>query len=307
MKLEHCFSLAKDAMNLAPMLCILFYAARMRALQIFPEEVHQQSWAKTSQYFCSIALVIKAIATVVIPLSDSGAIRDKGSSAGEAMYNLSSPSLKLVSCILRGCLALCVYTGSFAVVVSISTLHSPHGVAHTPPLSDTLVCLLVLQNIYFVVYLSVFIIHSVRDFLPSKKIVHRLAGIFEAGRHDVMFAPMLCLLMLATRMRALQLTRTVDGTIPAHAGPQAYVKEAMHMATWAILVPLVMTYLSALFMGTGVNFPEEQPPAPKGMQSALLIFDMVKYLSLALLYGCVIAIMNGAFTMTPETLSPYAA
>ena len=44
--------------GMAPMLCALFLAARMRALQMDPLHGHPQKWAQNCFYACSVALVV---------------------------------------------------------------------------------------------------------------------------------------------------------------------------------------------------------------------------------------------------------
>merc|ERR1719345_552267 len=77
-----------------------------------------------------------------------------------------------------------------------------------------------------------------------------LIGIFEAGSKTVMFAPMLSILFIGARMRALQLTKATDGTIPTIAGPQLWVQQGMFLATWSVLVQLIMTILVPVCTGT---------------------------------------------------------
>merc|ERR1719512_446178 len=43
---EHCLQRCAQSLNLAPMLCILFMAARMRALQLDPKMGRVQPWAE---------------------------------------------------------------------------------------------------------------------------------------------------------------------------------------------------------------------------------------------------------------------
>merc|ERR550514_1267783 len=61
-----------------------------------------------------------------------------------------------------------------------------------------------------------------------------ICSIFESARMTVMFAPMLSMLFIGTRMRALQLTKATDGTIPVTAGPQTWVQDGMFLATWSV-------------------------------------------------------------------------
>merc|ERR1719214_459919 len=52
------FQQAADTVVLAPMLCILFIGARMRALQMDPKNGAPQPWAQTLFYVCAYGLLV---------------------------------------------------------------------------------------------------------------------------------------------------------------------------------------------------------------------------------------------------------
>merc|ERR1719482_2147180 len=58
---EHVMQRAADTLGLAPMLCALFLAARMRALQMDPVSGNPQRWAQNCFWFCSTALILQTI------------------------------------------------------------------------------------------------------------------------------------------------------------------------------------------------------------------------------------------------------
>merc|ERR1719191_124706 len=53
---------------MAPMLCILFLAARMRALQMDPVSGNPQKWAQNCFYMCTYALIAQTLIAVIVPL-----------------------------------------------------------------------------------------------------------------------------------------------------------------------------------------------------------------------------------------------
>merc|ERR1719172_123692 len=115
----------------------------------------------------------------------------------------------------------------------------------------------------------------------------------------VMFAPMLSMLFIGARMRALQLTKATDGTIPTTAGPQTWVQDGMYLATWSVLVQLIMSILVPICTGT-VKTPEGT-----GKYAGYAI-ETVRYLCLVAMYGGIVTVMVGIYLMTPETLPPYS-
>merc|ERR1719503_159930 len=146
---------------------------------------------------------------------------------------------------------LALYGGFTAVIYSVFLIEHPKDVSLTPPISPAMQCVMNLTVQYFTVYLALFICITIKQFSPSLKVMDFLIGVFEAGQKTVMFAPMLSMLFIGARMRALQLTKASDGTIPPTAGPQPWAQDGMYLATWSVLVQLIMSMVVPLATGTG--------------------------------------------------------
>merc|ERR1719247_3465849 len=52
---------AADTLGMAPMLCILFLAARMRALQMDPVGGNPQKWAQNCFFVCTYSLIAQSV------------------------------------------------------------------------------------------------------------------------------------------------------------------------------------------------------------------------------------------------------
>merc|ERR1719375_1696443 len=152
---------------------------------------------------------------------------------------------------IRYCALLALYAGFTAVMVSVFIIEHPKDVSLTPPISPAMQCVMNLTVQYFTVYLALFICITIKQFLPNLMIMDFLIAIFEAGQKTVMFAPMLSILFIGARMRALQLTKSADGTIPPTAGPQPWAQDAMFSATWSVLIQVIMAMIVPLLTGTG--------------------------------------------------------
>merc|ERR1719335_798729 len=73
---------AASCVGLAPMLCILFIGARMRALQIDPKTGAPQPWAQNCFYICTYCLLVCTLLTLLPPLLGTA----ERSSTGECTY-----------------------------------------------------------------------------------------------------------------------------------------------------------------------------------------------------------------------------
>merc|ERR1719502_1094755 len=63
---------AADTLAMAPMLCVLFLGARMRALQMDPISGNPQKWAQNCFYLCTYALIAQTLLATLVPLFLNG-------------------------------------------------------------------------------------------------------------------------------------------------------------------------------------------------------------------------------------------
>merc|ERR1719326_1825548 len=222
-KMQGLFTLAKFTVNFAPMLCILFIGARMRALQMDPKHGNPQKWAQNCFYMCAYSVMIQTILVIVMPLVVSCECK-QGSSEGDVVFEMENPTIGMIVTAIRWICLLALYGGFSAVMYSVFVIEHPTDVSLTPPISPAMQCVMNLTVQYFFIYLMLFICITLRQFLPDVEIFEKAIAIFDAGRATVMFAPMLSMLFIGTRMRALQLTKATDGTIPPTAGPQGWAQ-----------------------------------------------------------------------------------
>merc|ERR1719386_600621 len=111
----------------------------------------------------------------------------------------------------------------------------------------------------------------------------------------VMFCPMLAILFVGTRMYALQITDN-------KGAPQGWVQDGMYMATWSLLIQFVMVLVTPCATGAPGEVDEDgnikwEPANPILFYAVLAI----RWLGFLLLYGGIITVITGLYTMTPET------
>merc|ERR1719152_278469 len=86
---------------------------------------------------------------------------------------------------------------------------------------------------YFFVYLGIAVCHTYQDFQGKTAFLTKLEGVFRMAVNTVNFAPMLCILFIGARMRALQLD-------PVNGNPQPWAQKCFYLCTYAVLVQLVL-------------------------------------------------------------------
>merc|ERR1719420_2390612 len=205
-KMQGLFTLAKFTVNFAPMLCILFIGARMRALQMDPKHGNPQKWAQNCFYLCTYSVMIQTLLVIVMPLVVSCECK-QGASEGDVVFEMENPTIGIVIMAIRWICLLALYGGFTAVIYSVFVIEHPTDVSLTPPISPAMSCVMNLTIQYFFVYLMLWICITAQQFMGDAPIWDKAIAIFDAGRATVMFAPMLSMLFIGTRMRALQLTK----------------------------------------------------------------------------------------------------
>merc|ERR1719484_238304 len=209
-KLSGVLQLASNTVNFAPMLCILFIGARMRALQIDPIAGNPQRWAQMCFYLCAYSVLVQLILVVLVPYGLGGECV-QGASEGDITFEVANPMLYNCLTGVRYVVMLALYGGFTAVIVSVHTIEAPEG-QDTPPISPAMQCVMNLTVQFFTVYLLLWV------FITLKQISLQMTSLrydaffamwietFDAARATVQFAPMLSVLFIGLRMRALQIT-----------------------------------------------------------------------------------------------------
>eukprot|EP00746_Dinoflagellata_sp_MGD_P165433 gnl/MRDRNA2_/MRDRNA2_94704_c0_seq1.p1 gnl/MRDRNA2_/MRDRNA2_94704_c0~~gnl/MRDRNA2_/MRDRNA2_94704_c0_seq1.p1 ORF type:complete len:626 (+),score=106.38 gnl/MRDRNA2_/MRDRNA2_94704_c0_seq1:142-2019(+) len=307
-KLQGLLTLAKYTVNFAPMLCILFIGARMRALQMDPKHGNPQPWAQRCFYLCAYSVLVQTVLVIVMPFCVECEVK-QGSSEGDVVFIMENPTLGHVMTGVRYVALVALYGGFTAVIVSVFLIEHPKDPALTPPISPAMQCVMNLTIQYFFIYLVLFLSITAKQFQPDVECLGTVIAIMEAGQKTVMFAPMLSMLFIGARMRALQLTKATDGTIPPSAGPQGWAQDGMFLATWSVLVQVIMTILVPVVTGSAKPEMDEDGnvKTPEGANKWVgITIDCIRYLCLISMYGGAVTVMVAVFLMTPEDLPPYA-
>jgi len=282
-------------MGLAPMLCVLFLGARMRALQMDPVNGNPQRWAQNCFFTCTYALMAQTILAVAVPLVLGGKAT-KARVEGDMNYEVPNAFLAKTLTVCRFVIMLLVYVAAFAVVCSVFTIKHPDGDELTPPLSPTMQCVVNLATQYFLIYLLLWIFYTVEDFTNWDLAFVRNA--IESAKTTVQFAPMMAVLFVGTRMRALQITKNAGA-------PQGWAQDGMYLATWALFLQFLMCLIMPIFTGKtytpdSLEGPAKEAPKVENAVGAW-IATIVRYVALLALYVGVVTVIVSVFLITPET------
>eukprot|EP00392_Amoebophrya_sp_AT5.2_P016420 g16681.t1 len=288
-------SLATFTVNMAPMLCILFIGARMRALQMDPVGGKLPEYAQYACWGCSGAVVAQVVLILALPFVGKGVTAERGDFEGDVKFKgLTGPGAIVLTAlryrikisVLLYAALLSVYGGFTAVCYAVFTMTPNDDPAATPPpLSPALLCVMNLVAQYFFIYGSIFVLQTIRtysDGSPSLKILH---GAIENARMTVMYAPMLSVLFVAVRMRALQLARTTANDIPKNAGPPTYAQECMFLATWSVLVQILLVVVMSFSYTVELDEEGNVKPPKNVSRTTGYVLSSLRYASLVVKAG----------------------
>merc|ERR1719321_956687 len=185
-----------------------------------------------------------------------------------------------------------LYGGAVAILVSIFTIQKENG--PTPPVSPTVLCITVLTAQFFLVYLALWVCIAFRDITGHR--VEVFLWTLESTRVTVQFAPMLAILMVGLRMRALQHT-------DQKGAPQGWAQDAMYLCTGALLFQVVTCLLVAFATGDAPEVDEDGNVKEGTIHFRWLaiLLSVLRYIALLALYGGAVTICVAAFLLTPET------
>merc|ERR1719420_1884750 len=192
-----------------------------------PKHGNPQRWAQHCFYGCTYSVLLQTLLVIIMPLVVQCECK-QGASEGDVVFEMESPGIAMAITGIRYLCLIALYGGFTAVIVSVFIIEHPTDVSLTPPISPAMQCVMNLTLQYFTIYLLLFICITIKQFAnlseSADDIITMSIFIFEAAQKTVMFAPMLSMLFIGTRMRALQLTKATDGTIPPQAGPQPWAQ-----------------------------------------------------------------------------------
>merc|ERR1719502_2280732 len=221
-------------MFFAPMAAVLFIGARMRALQMDPINGAPQRWAQNCFYAVTYAIMFQCILAICVPLILGGSIKKGDKGEGDVEYTVENKMLGTCLLVFRWFVMLSVYLGITAVIWSVFAIEHPQGPQYTPPISVTMQCVINLTVQFFICYILIWVAVTVKELTGWEW--HFISNTMENAKGTIAFCPMLAILFVGTRMRALQLTNN-------KGAPQGWAQDGMYMATWAILLQFLMVLL----------------------------------------------------------------
>merc|ERR1719482_1638789 len=290
-KVDKTLTLCRNTVSFAPMLCILFIGARMRALQLDPVNGNPQKWAQNCFYLCAYSVLMQVILLLLIPFALNGTANE-GETEGDVTFTIENPTVYAVMNAVRYAVMLSMYGGFTAVIYSVCVIQSKTG--PTPPVSPAMQCVMNLTIQFFFVYLLLWVLITYKQFRGASPMLNTAISTFDSARATVMFCPMLSILFVGVRMRALQIT-------DQKGAPQGWAQQGMFLCTYSLMAQVLMVLILPCFTGAPPKMDADGNVVSESTGIMGHIMVAIRYLAFLALYGGVVTVVTSLFLITPET------
>merc|ERR1719217_1656486 len=136
--------------------------------------------------------------------------------------------------VLKYLIMIGLYIGTISIIYGTYTYKPPAGSwpgDKIPPVSPAVSCTMILASMFFFVYAGIQFGKTFQSFsgVDSSK----LTGALEGAIMTMFFAPMMAVLFIGARMRALQMD-------PINGAPQKWAQNCFYACTYAIMLQCIM-------------------------------------------------------------------
>eukprot|EP00929_Paragymnodinium_shiwhaense_P067331 TRINITY_DN338_c0_g2_i1.p2 TRINITY_DN338_c0_g2~~TRINITY_DN338_c0_g2_i1.p2 ORF type:complete len:436 (-),score=125.04 TRINITY_DN338_c0_g2_i1:183-1400(-) len=194
----------------------------------------------------------------------------------------------IVMSVLRYLIMLDLYGGIAGVIVGINTYTPPHedDLMKLPPPAPAVMCTMILACVFFLTQLVIAVANTYAEYL--NRAPGKLVEVMHAAADTASFAPMLSILFLACRMRALQ----------HDAQPLPWAQDCMFAATGALVLTVAMAVVVPIVAGGEMVIDSKTNQVTFVLPNPKLAYVMIglRYLTLVCTHGGCVGVMAGIFS-----------
>eukprot|EP00927_Polykrikos_kofoidii_P039222 TRINITY_DN33651_c0_g1_i1.p1 TRINITY_DN33651_c0_g1~~TRINITY_DN33651_c0_g1_i1.p1 ORF type:complete len:975 (+),score=145.55 TRINITY_DN33651_c0_g1_i1:181-2925(+) len=268
----------------APLLALLFMTARLRAMECDPWNGKPPWWVREVFGYITISLFIETIIAGMIGYYG----QEEEGYYHTIVYRCQSRVLHVLLHIANG------LTGfwTWLVIGSIFAMDTPASVP-SKPFPPSLCCILFLTVMYLLVHGSHYLILLLKHVFDSPwPLIEQTVIAAQASVH---FTPVLGVLFLAVRMRAVQVTNH-------QGGPQNWAQDAMYLCCFACLVQAACCIALPSLTGHKSQFDEGgNATYDLGPLTGAYVVTTIKYFVLASLVITAGVVFYSVFDISPDT------
>mmetsp|Transcript_16521 Transcript_16521/g.28886 ORF Transcript_16521/g.28886 Transcript_16521/m.28886 type:complete len:543 (+) Transcript_16521:56-1684(+) len=236
------------SLQFSPMLCVLFVGIALRAVQL---NLEPELWAMIAMYATTFAMLLQAARDTMRTVTRKGRTEDRPQQllADEAAGPVrAAPGMEQddgADASFWSATTLCIYVGTALIMVCVFAMEPkplsiliPSGSSSSPsgkvesqhPISTAMRCVMSLTVVYFTAYL-VLMAGSLTKGVFGRWASHAASSV----QRSLAFAPMLCVMMIGVRLRAMQI---------GERDPPRWAQVSMVIATVAVVTQVACSMLS---------------------------------------------------------------
>mmetsp|Transcript_132545 Transcript_132545/g.229342 ORF Transcript_132545/g.229342 Transcript_132545/m.229342 type:complete len:594 (-) Transcript_132545:49-1830(-) len=283
---------AFQTMTYGPMVCVLFLGYRMHVEFLSDGKDDPQWWAQICMYGVTLSMLASTLMVIMMTLVFG---KRKYVREGElitsdfSLEDMESRGLKFVLSAVRYSIIFVLYGGLAGLVAGMFLYKPSQGMDKVPDPAPAIYCTIVIATIFFSAQIIIAACRTISEF--TDRDTASIVGIMEGAASTVEFGPMLSVLFLAARMRALQ----------HNSQPETWAAISMLVATGALaFTTLLAVAVPLAFGGTMEVDPvtnEARFEVPNKLDRILgLALVWLRYLTLVTFYGGTICVVVSIFT-----------
>merc|ERR1719321_425037 len=220
--------------NYAPMLAIMFLACRMRVLWLTLQKGNPPIWVQGWMYACTYSVLAMTLTALVVPLLTGEKVKlNERGDIDEESRPFKNKMAATCFTVLKYLIMIGLYVGAICIIYGTYTYVPPKGAwpgDKIPPVSPAVGCTMILASMYFFVYAGIQFGETFKSFSGIE--TSKLTGALQGAICTMFFAPMIAVLCIGARMRALQMD-------PINGAPQRWAQNCFYMCTYALMVQCI--------------------------------------------------------------------
>merc|ERR1719281_1332659 len=235
--------------NYAPMLAILFLAARMRVLWLTQLKGNPPIWIQQWMYYATYSVLAMTLVALVVPLltGEKVKLNPETGEPDEEHQPFKNTIAAVCFTILKYLIMIGLYVGAICIIYGVYTYEPPKGAwpgDKIPPVSPAVGCTMILTSMYFFVYAGIQAGKTLQSFsgIDSSK----LTGALQGAICTMFFAPMMAVLFIGARMRAMQMD-------PINVPVPKWAQNWFYACTYALAAQTILAVAVPLVLGGSVK------------------------------------------------------
>merc|ERR1719395_215897 len=206
-------------------------------------------WMQKWMYGATYAVLAMTLVALVVPLLTGGKVKIcKETGKPDPDHQPFKNTIAAVSfTVLKYLIMIGLYIGTISIIYGTYTYKPPAGSwpgDKIPPISPAVDCTMILTSMYFIVYAGIQAGKTLQSFsgIDSSK----LTGALQGAICTMFFAPMMAVLFIGVRLRAMQMD-------PINVPVPKWAQNWFYACTYALLAQCILAVAVPLVLGGSVK------------------------------------------------------